>query len=103
MPVCVKTCPTGAMNFGERAEMLNLAQKRVAMVKRAHPEARLLDPGDIRVIFMVAYDPGLYHENAVASNTAYGISRQAALKRMLRPFYKLGLTSGLEIVASGIC
>jgi len=84
-PACVKTCPTGAMNFGERAEMLDLAKKRLAVVKRTYPEARLLDPDDIRVIFMVAYDPGLYHEFAVASNTNSGISRQVALKRMMRP------------------
>jgi formate dehydrogenase iron-sulfur subunit len=55
------------------------------MVKKTHPKALLLDPDDIRVIYMVAYDPGLYHEFAVASNTDFGISRQVALKRMLRP------------------
>jgi formate dehydrogenase iron-sulfur subunit len=85
-PACVKTCPTGSMNFGERAEMLDLAKKRLAVVKRSHPKAMLLDPDDIRVIFLVAYDPGLYHKFAVASNRDFGISRQAALKRMLRPF-----------------
>jgi formate dehydrogenase iron-sulfur subunit len=84
-PACVKTCPTGTMNFGERAEMLDLAQKRLTVARRAHSEAMLLDADDIRVIFMVAHDPGLYHENAMASNTNSGISRQAALKRMLRP------------------
>jgi formate dehydrogenase iron-sulfur subunit len=85
LPACVKTCPTGAMNFGERAEMLDLAEKRLTVVRRAHREARLLDADDIRTIFMVAYEPGLYHEYAVASNSRFGISRQAALKRMLRP------------------
>ena len=84
-PACVKTCPTGAMNFGERQEMLDLAKERLAVVKRTQPKAMLLDAGDIRVIYMVAYDPGLYHEFAVASNTHFGVSRQAALKRMLRP------------------
>ena len=85
LPACVKTCPTGAMNFGERAEMLDLAEKRLTVVRRAHREARLLDADDIRTIFMVAYEPGLYHEYAVASNSRFGISRQAALKRMLHP------------------
>lgn len=84
-PACVKTCPTGAMNFGDRAEMLDLAKNRLTVVRRTHREAMLLDPDDIRVIYMVAYSPGLYHEFAVASNTNFGISRQVALKRMLRP------------------
>jgi formate dehydrogenase iron-sulfur subunit len=88
-PACVKTCPTGTMNFGDRKEMLDLAEKRLAAVKRKYPEAMLLDPGDLRVIFMVAYDPGLYHEFAVATNTDFGISRQVALKRMLRPLRNL--------------
>ncbi|MGD9079418.1 MAG: formate dehydrogenase [Desulfobacterales bacterium] len=84
-PACVKTCPTGTMNFGERQEMLDLAQKRLAVVKGTQPKAMLLDADDIRVIYLVAYDPGLYHEFAVASNTHFGISRQAALRRMFRP------------------
>ena len=33
LPACVKTCPTGATNFGDRDEMLDLAGKRLAMVK----------------------------------------------------------------------
>jgi formate dehydrogenase iron-sulfur subunit len=89
LPACVKTCPTGAMNFGERAEMLDLAKKRLTVVKRTHRNAMLLDPDDIRVIFMVAYEPHLYHENAVASHSGYGISRQVALRRMLRPLKHL--------------
>ncbi|MDJ0986502.1 MAG: formate dehydrogenase [Desulfobacterales bacterium] len=89
LPACVKTCPTGTMNFGERAEMLDLAKSRLAVLKRTHREAMLLDPDDIRAIFMVAYDPNLYHENAVASHSGAGISRQVALRRMLRPLKNL--------------
>jgi formate dehydrogenase iron-sulfur subunit len=88
-PACVKTCPTGAMSFGDRMKMMDLAEQRLVAAKRKYPEAMLLDPGDVRVIFMVAYDPGLYHEFAVASNTDFGISRQVALKRMLRPLRHL--------------
>ena len=46
----------------------------------------MLDPDDVRVIFLVRFDPNLYHEYAVASATEYGISRHAALRKMLRPF-----------------
>jgi formate dehydrogenase iron-sulfur subunit len=85
-PACVKACPTGAMNFGDRAEMLKLAQKHLNTAKRKYPAATLLDPGDVRTIYLVGFDPNLYHENAVASVNAYGISRQAALRKMFRPF-----------------
>jgi formate dehydrogenase iron-sulfur subunit len=89
LPACVKTCPTGAMNFGERADMLDLAQNRLAVLKRTQRGAMLLDPDDTRVVFMVAHDPSLYHEHAMASHSGQGISRQVALRRMLRPLKHL--------------
>jgi formate dehydrogenase iron-sulfur subunit len=85
LPACVKVCPTGAMNFGEREEMLVLAKNRLAEVKKDHPKAMLLDPNDVRTIFLVAYDPLLYHEFSVASNSSFDVTRQVALRRMLRP------------------
>jgi len=85
LPICVKTCPTGAMDFGDRNEILSLAQKRLANAKDKYPQAMLLDPDDIRVIYLVAYDPNLYHDSAVASNLTLNITRQVALRRMFRP------------------
>ncbi|RLB90340.1 MAG: formate dehydrogenase [Deltaproteobacteria bacterium] len=89
LPACVKACPTGAMNFGDRDEMLALAKKRLAVVKKTHPKARLLDPDDVRVIYLVTEDPKLYHEFAVASNSAFDISRKVALKRLFKPVTNL--------------
>jgi len=88
-PACVKTCPSGAMNFGDREEMLALAKKRLAEVKKTHPKARLLNPDDIRVIFLVEEDPQLYYTFAVASNAAFDMSRAVALKRLFRPLTNL--------------
>ncbi|MDL1971152.1 MAG: formate dehydrogenase [Candidatus Desulfofervidaceae bacterium] len=84
LPMCVKTCPTGAMNFGERDEMLALAQKRLAEVKRKFPNAQLCDPEDVRVIYLVLDNPKLYHKFAIASVTP-GITRKAALRKLLNP------------------
>ena len=86
-PACVKVCPTGAMNFGERGDMLTLATSRLAELKGKFPDAMLLDPDDVHTIYLVAFEPTLYHEFAVASaTTGSGITRQAALRRMFRPF-----------------
>ena len=85
LPACVKTCPTGAMNFGEREEMLALANKRLGEVKKISPAAKLLDADDVRVIYLVAYKPELYHKFAVASVFDFGITRQMALAKMFRP------------------
>jgi formate dehydrogenase iron-sulfur subunit len=84
LPACVKACSTGAMNFGNREEMLALANKRLGEVKKACPSATLLNADDVRVIYLVAHKPELYYKYAVASNSVFGITRQMAIARMLR-------------------
>ena len=63
-PMCVKTCPTGAMMFGERAEVLEEAQKRLARIKERYPKARLVDTEEVSVIYLLAEEPKFYHEFA---------------------------------------
>jgi formate dehydrogenase iron-sulfur subunit len=86
-PACVKTCPTGAMAFGKREEILERAKSRLAEVKRSHPEAVLIDPDEVRVIYLVAFKPELYHKSAIAANTgeSFGMTRMVALRRLLGP------------------
>lgn len=86
LPACVKTCPTGAMSFGDRDAMVSMAETRLAEVKSKHPKARLADPEDVNVIYLVAQAPNLYYEYVIASARPGGITRQMALKRMIRPF-----------------
>ncbi|GHK33518.1 formate dehydrogenase subunit beta [Escherichia coli] len=44
-PACVKTCPTGAIHFGTKKEMLELAEQRVAKLKaRGYEHAGVYNP-----------------------------------------------------------
>jgi len=88
LPACVKTCPTGAMSFGDREQMLEKANKRLAEVQIKFKDAMLANPDDVRVIFLLADDPKKYYKTAVAANT-FGITRKMALKRILRPLRNL--------------
>lgn len=67
LPACVQSCPTGTMNFGDRADMLKMAKERLAEVKKTNPNAYLADPDDVRVIYLCETKPESYHENVVAS------------------------------------
>ena len=86
-PACVTTCPTGAMNFGDREEMVALARKRLGEVQKKAPKASLIDPDDVSVIYLVTHDPKLYYEYSIASATKNtGITRKVALRKMFKPF-----------------
>ena len=88
VPACVKTCPTGAMNFGDRKEILEKANIRLELVKRKYKEAMLTDPGDVRIFYLIVDDPKKYHKHAVAEN-AIGMTRKMALRRIFQPLTTL--------------
>jgi formate dehydrogenase iron-sulfur subunit len=93
LPACVKTCPTGAMSFGDREGILEKANKRLEEVKGAYKDAMLANPDDVRVIYLLVDDPQKYHKFAVAENTI-GITRKMALKRLFQPLRSLHRTIG---------
>jgi formate dehydrogenase iron-sulfur subunit len=64
IPACVKSCPTGAMVFGEREKILVMAKKRVDELKKTYPKAEALNADDVRVIYVVKADPKTYYQFA---------------------------------------
>ncbi len=87
-PACVKTCPSGAMNFGDRDKMLALADKRLKELRPKHPKAQLLNADTVRTIYLVVDDPFKYHKFA-AANHDLGITRLAAIRQIVRPLTNL--------------
>jgi formate dehydrogenase iron-sulfur subunit len=85
LPACVQTCPTGAMNFGDREQMLSLARQRLAQVSKKHDKAQLVDADDVNVIYLVSEAPALYYEFVMASAGSHGMSRHMALRKMVSP------------------
>lgn len=67
LPACVKTCPSGAMNFGGRQVILKLTNKRLAEGRAAGQEACLTDPDSTRVIFLLIRDSKKHQDFAVAN------------------------------------
>jgi len=88
LPACVKSCPSGAMNFGDRDKMLALANKRLEELKKKYPKAQLLNADAVRTIFLVVDNPQKYHKFAAANDT-FGVTRLAAIKKIIRPLTNL--------------
>jgi formate dehydrogenase iron-sulfur subunit len=50
---CSKACPTGAINFGDEADIKKLAEERLAAAKRKYGRAEILDADKVRVLYLV--------------------------------------------------
>ena len=87
IPMCVKTCPTGTMNFGEREEMVALAEKALERVKKDYPNAQVIDAEEVNVIYLVQDKPELYYEyvTADASGVGKGVTRKEFLANLAKP------------------
>jgi formate dehydrogenase iron-sulfur subunit len=64
-PACIKTCPTQALTFGSKEDMLELASERVAeLTERGFQKASIYDPsgvGGTHVMYVLPHgEPELY-------------------------------------------
>ncbi|MFH1913171.1 MAG: 4Fe-4S dicluster domain-containing protein [Pseudomonadota bacterium] len=92
LPACVLTCPTGAMNFGEREDMLELAEKNLEAAQKRYPDAAVIDEFTVRVLYLVQTNPVSYHEylEADASSIQRGpLSRKQFLAKLASPLKRM--------------
>jgi formate dehydrogenase iron-sulfur subunit len=85
-PACVKTCPTGAMQFGDRKDMLALGKARLAALKKDWPDAMLADPESVNVIYLLIDKPENYYKYSVAEANIGPMTKQQFLATLARPF-----------------
>lgn len=65
LPACVKSCPTGALSFGDQREIMKLADARLAEARqRFGDSAQILDQKDVRVWYLVVADLAKYYKSA---------------------------------------
>lgn len=95
-PACVKTCPTGAIQFGSKEDMKAVAQDRIKdLNNRGYQNAGLYDPqgvGGTHVMYVLhhADKPNLYHglpENPSISTTV------KLWKGLLKPLATFGIAA----------
>lgn len=97
-PACVKACPTGALVFGTRPQMYELAQKRQKELMAQHEEASVYGTnpkesyGGLHYIYVLAEEGKLYDleaKNSLRPTTDY------AWNKFLRPMSGFGLGMGI--------
>ncbi len=62
-PACVKACPSGALVFGERDDLIEQGKSRLDAIKTAHPTARLYgadELGGLHVMLILLDEPTAY-------------------------------------------
>ena len=62
-PACVKACPTEALQFGNRRELLAIGWQRVEAIKETYPQARLYganEMGGLHVMYVLPYPPEVH-------------------------------------------
>jgi len=89
LPACVLTCPTGAMNFGDREEMMAMAKAALGKASKQHPDAMLVDADDVRTIYLTAVDPKKYYKYLMSDaspRTNPLFTRKDVLASLVKPF-----------------
>lgn len=64
LPACVSTCQTGALQFGERDEILAKAKTRLAQVQKDYPKAQLYgetEMGGMTYFYLLLESPDVYN------------------------------------------
>ena len=93
-PACVKTCPTGALVFGSKEDMIHHAEERIVDLKsRGYNNAGLYDPpgvGGTHVMYVLQHadQPQLYNGLPKDPHISLWVE---LWKGMLKPIMSLGL------------
>jgi len=93
-PACVKACPTGCLQFGNKDEMVALANTRVTQLKTSgFTNAMLYDPAGVKgtsVVTILGHGHPEWYGLPVAPHVPWGVK---LWKSIVRPFGAIALAA----------
>ena len=98
-PACVKSCPTGALTFGDRQELVAAGKKRVQELKATYPEAYLYgekELGGLHVMYVLTHSPQVHGLPAQPDIPVAAIANESILQPVA---YAL---TGVAVVGLGL-
>jgi formate dehydrogenase iron-sulfur subunit len=94
-PACVHTCPTGALLFGDRDEMLAKAKERVAEIKPNRPDAVVYGEKEMGGLHVIQVLPFGAEAHGMPVNPKAKITNTT--EQLLRPLTGLGVLAVLGV------
>jgi formate dehydrogenase iron-sulfur subunit len=86
LPACVKACPTGTLQFGEREEMLKTVRERLDQLKPLYKDAKILDEEEVSALYLIVDKPSLYQIAEKKESSSL-----LALKSLFKPLSVVGI------------
>jgi formate dehydrogenase iron-sulfur subunit len=80
IPACIKVCPTGALSFGPREEILEMANKRLEEVKKQFPLAKVIDQDEVSWIYLLHRPEAEFQMTVRAKTKPVTVAQRAFMK-----------------------
>ncbi|MDI3281507.1 MAG: 4Fe-4S dicluster domain-containing protein [Bacillota bacterium] len=101
IPACAKTCPSGAIQFGEREELLEAARARLAEIKGLFPHAYLYGEKEVggAALYLLTEAPSYYGLPPAGTQVPWQVK---FWKYFARPVGEIALGATALVALAGI-